>query len=244
MDARQEAPGDTLSTAEMYEMMRRDLAHLDAVATAYETTERAWTHTEQRHDLGGENGEGRDEIRRGLLDAQRPKLDEATKAAEGAACAVERNTRRILQQLGEDRLSLPLTEITTASAMAPMIEKDAERLSLPRVAEEMRAAVVKRDLAAMFCWSRAVAGRLATRPEGVERPEDERARSELGRLQLEVKTQMRDTTFDPIRKEADKVLERAWSIRSTASKGRRRLAGPVKTTTGELKVPWPQDAAR
>ncbi len=245
MDRQQTETGDDILTVEqMTALMRNDVTRVDEAGAAHDKHMREWEHTETRIDIGGEYGEGREEIRAGMLASQRPELEAAARAAEGAGAAAIRNARRVLAQIGEDRITLPLTAIPTASAIAPMIEKDAERLSWPRVAEEMRAAVTKRDLAAMFCWSRAVAGRLATRPEGIERPEDERARSELGRLQLEVKTQMRDTTFDPIRKEADKVLERAWSIRSTASKGRQRLAGPATTTAGETKVPWPQEAAR
>ena len=73
--------------------------------------------------------------------------------------------------------------------------------------------------------------RLAARPEGVEHPTDAAARAELGRL--------RNTTFDGIRAQADRVLERASATRAAADRGKRALAGPAKTTDGRVKVAWP-----
>lgn len=75
---------------------------------------------------------------------------------------------------------------------------------------------------------------------GVEWDGEQQARAELSRLQLQIKDILRDPTFDAVRKEADLVLERAGSVRARASKGRRRLAGPVTTIDGQVKVPWPK----
>jgi hypothetical protein len=239
MDRQQTETGDILTVEQMTALLRDDLARVDAAGAAHDTHMREWEHTETRIDIGGEYGEGREEIRAGMLASQRPELEAAARAAEGAGAAAIQNARRILAQIGEDRITLPLTEITTASTLAPLIEKDAERLSLPRLATEVRAAVATGQTAAMYCWSRAIAPRLAHRPTGEEHPDDARARSELARLQSQIRTALRDTTFDPLRKDVDRVLERAGTVRAKAGKTRQRLAGPVKTTAGETKVPWP-----
>jgi hypothetical protein len=249
MDNRQQTDtGDTLTIPEMTSLMRDDLARLIGAEAAFADHEAAWTALETtdriRADDSLEHRTAAEAVRVALLAQARPDYEAAARAAEGAASAAERNARRILAQVGEDRTTLPLTEITAASAMAPLIERDAERLSLPRIATEIRTAVATGDDASMYVWSRAIAPRLATRPPGEEHPDDARARSELARLQSQIREKLRDRTFDPIRQQADRVLERTWSIRAKAGKTRQRLAGPVKTTAGETKVPWPQDVAR
>ncbi len=243
MDRQQTDSGDMLTIEQMTALMRNDLARLIGAEAAFADQEAAWTALETtdriRADDSPEHRAAAEAIRLALRAQARPAYEAAARAAEGAASAADHNTRRILAQVTEDRITLPLTAIPTASALAPLIERDATRLSLPRIATEVRAAVATGDDAAMYCWSRAIAPRLATRPPGEEHPDDARARSELARLQSQIREKLRDTTFDPVRQEADKVLERAWSIRSVASRGRQRLAGPVKTTAGETKVPWP-----
>jgi len=65
------------------------------------------------------------------------------------------------------------------------------------------------------------------------------ARAELGRLTSQVKGRLRDATYDPIRAQVDRVLERSGATMAAADRGTRALAGPAKTATGATKVPWP-----
>jgi len=52
----------------------------------------------------------------------------------------------------------------------PMVEADAPRLSLPLLAVELRHAVASNDVAAQWCWSRAIAPRLAARAPAIAGP--------------------------------------------------------------------------
>lgn len=79
--------GDMMTIAQMTQLLRDDLARLEAAERPYTEAERTWEYTEQRRDLGGPNGEGRDAVRAGLLQAQAPALEAAAKAAAGAAHA-------------------------------------------------------------------------------------------------------------------------------------------------------------
>ena len=239
MDAPRTDAGDTLTTKEMAALLRDDLANVEAAAAVHAREQGRWDGNAKRTDIGGPRGEGREAIIAAVAAAHRPELEAAAAAAAQAARAADANARAILRQVGEDRISLPPTELSAASTMSPLIERDAERLSLPRLVTEVRAAVATGDRAAMYCWSRALAPRLANRPTGEERDEDQRARSDLGRLQSQIRETLRDTTFDAIRAQADRVLERASATRAAADRGKRALAGPVTTTDGRVKVAWP-----
>jgi len=173
-----------------------------------------------------------------LLRADLDNVEAAVAAA--ASRAADSNARSVLRQIGDDRMSLPPSARSAAAELEPMIERDAGRLSLPRLATELRHAVATDDTAAMWCWARAVGPRLAARPEGVEHPTDAAARAELARLTSQVRDVLRDTTYDPIRAQADKVLEWASAAMAAAERGKRALAGPVKTMSGVEKVPWPK----
>jgi len=239
MDAQRTDAGDALTTTEMSRQLRADLEAVEAAGAVHAREEARWHRTGQRTDVGGPNGEGRDLIIAAERAAHQPEREAAATAAATAARAADANARAIHRQVGEDRISLPPTELSAASTMSPLIERDAERLSLPRLVTEVRAAVATGDRAAMYCWSRALAPRLANRPTGEERDEDQRARSDLGRLQSQIRETLRDTTFDAIRAQADRVLERASATRAAADRGKRALAGPVTTTDGRVKVAWP-----
>ena len=231
--------GDLLTTDQMTRQLRADLARVEAAGAAHAAQEARREFNERRADLGGPNGSGRDAIVAALTQAQRPEMEAAVQAADGAARAADANARQILSQLGGDRRSLPPSARAAAAELAPLVEADAGRLSLPRLATELRHAVATGDQAAMWCWARAIGPRLAARPAGVEHPTDEAARAELGRLTSQVKDALRDTSFDGIRQEADRVLERAGAVRAKADRGKRALAGPVKTVDGRTKVAWP-----
>jgi len=239
MDPQRTDSGDTMTTDQMARLLRADLDNLETVAAVHARESDRWDGNARRTDLGGPNGEGRDAIIAAMHASHRPELEAAATAAATAARAADGNARRILAQIGDDRMSLPPTARSAAAELEPMIERDAARLSLPRLAVELRHAVATGDTPSMWCWARALAPRLAARPEGVEHPDQAKARAELTRLVSQVKGALRDTTHDGIRAEVDRVLERASATRAAADRGKRALAGPAKTADGQTKVPWP-----
>jgi len=239
MDAQRTDAGDTMTTTQMARLLRADLDAVEAAGAAHAREEARWHRTGQRTDVGGPNGEGRDRIIAAERAAHRPELEAATAAAATAARAADANARKVLSQIGADRMALPPAMRGAAAELAPLVEADAGRLSLPALAAEFRAAVASNDAPAMWVWSRAVAPRIAARPAGVEHPTDAAARAELGRLTSQVRDALRDTTYDPIRAQADRVLERAGAAMAAADRGKRALAGPAKTTDGRVKVAWP-----
>jgi len=239
MDPQRTDSGDALTTTQMARLLRDDLEAVEAAGAIHAREANRADGNAKRTDIGGPRGEGREAIVAAVAAAHRPELEAAATAAATAARAADSNARAVLRQIGDDRIALPPSARSAAAELEPMIERDAARLSLPRLAVELRHAIATDDVAAQWCWARAIGPRLATRPEGVEHPNDSAARAELTRLQSQVRSALRDTSFDGIRQEADKVLERAGAVRAKADRGQRQLAGPVKTVDGRTKVAWP-----
>jgi len=238
MDARQDT-GDTMTTTEMARQLRADLEAVEAAGAVHAREAARWDGNGKRTDIGGPNGEGREAIIAAMHAAHRPELEAAATAAATAARAADHNARQILSQIGADRPALPAAMRGAAAELAPLVEADAARLPLPQLATEFRAAVAAGDGPAMWVWSRAVAPRIANRPAGVEHPTDAKARADLVRLTSQTRDALRDTTNDPIRAQADRVLERASATRAAADRGKRALSGPAKTVDGRTKVAWP-----
>jgi len=231
------APGpetDVLTAAELAQVLRDSLRQVAVAAAVYAEAEA------HRADLGNPRREPLAAVRHARLAAAAPDLEAAAIAADAAGRAADSNARRALAQLAGDRIALPPAAMPAAAALAPLIERDAERLPLRHVAAEVRAAVVAGDPAAQYCWHRALGPRLGVRPAGVEHPDDARARAELGRLRGQIGDRLRDATNDPLRAAAAELLERAGTTRAAAGRGRQSLAGPVKTMSGATKVPWPE----
>jgi len=239
MDAQRTDGGDALTIDQMARLLRDDLESVEAAGAIHAREANRADGNAKRTDIGGPNGEGREAIVAAVAAAHRPELEATAVAAATAARAADHNARQILSQIGADRPALPPAMRGAAAELAPLVEADAGRLSLPALAAEFRAAVASNDAPAMWVWSRAVAPRIAARPEGVEHPNDAAARAELARLTSQVADRLRDTSFDAIRRQADAVLERAGATRAAAERGKRALAGPATTTDGRVKVAWP-----
>ena len=239
MDPQRTDSGDAMTTDQMARLLRTELDNVEAAGAVHAREAARWDGNAKRTDVGGPNGEGREAIIAAMHAAHRPELEAAATAAATAARSADANARAVLRQIGADRPALPAAMRSAAAELAPLVEADAARLPLPQLAAEFRAAVASNDAPAMWVWSRAVAPRIAARPAGVEHPNDANARAELARLTSQVRDVLRDTTYDPIRAQADRVLERASAARAAADRGKRALAGPAKTVDGRTKVAWP-----
>jgi len=223
-----------LTAAELATMLRDSLRQVAVAAANFAEAEA------HRGDLGNPRREPLAAVRHARLVAHAPDLAAAAVAADAAGRAGEANARRALAQLAGDRVALPPAAMPAAAQLAPLVERDAERLPLPKLAAEVRAAVIAGDVPAMYLWHRALAPRLAAAPAGVEHPDDSAARAELGRLRGQIGDKLRDTANDPLRAQAAELLDRAGTTRAAAGRGRQSLAGPVKTMSGLEKVPWPK----
>jgi hypothetical protein len=88
-------------------------------------------------------------------------LDEAEAAALRVACAVTRIAFAVRAQLAET-IAVSDQEMAVAAQRQTMIAGDVERLPLPRLAEDVRVAIMRNDRPAMYLYGRLLGERLKT----------------------------------------------------------------------------------
>jgi len=219
------------------EMITQMDADLTAIAAAEHDLARGLEHYRNQTVRGGHaSAEAREIAERDHLPAFRQVEEALVQAGDQAA----RNGRSVLRSLATDRLKLSPTDELAAAARLPLFREMAASAPLPRLADELRAAVVTEDRAAMFALAVALPARLDVAPGPLDggKPELREARDEIRALLGEVRHRLRDASFDPVRDRANKVLTRAAEA-TQAIEARKRQEALDRQVSSGAKVRWP-----
>ena len=149
-------------------------------------------------------------------------------------------TRGVISQLPEDRMTVdPATEAVAANRAA-ILGPVVATAPLTQLRDDLRAALQADDRASCFLYANYLPSRLAAPPAAHEagHPEIGQARTEIVALVARVRDDLRDTSFDPIRKLTAGVRDKAATARRPAETRRRQAAQDADFASGR-RVPWP-----
>jgi hypothetical protein len=219
---------------EMETSMRRDRSAIeDAQATQKQVEERYALDTHRSRFLS-------DEAHQVALRDYLPPVNEAREASRRVAETGMRNAQRIRRQTENARLVVTPDEQAAAARQEPMVRRVVDTGSLDTIRDELRAAIIADDRAAMYLMATYLPGRLekVSDHEVAQRPELGEARVEIRRMLSHIRTQLRDTSFDPVQKLATDVVGLAARV-SGAEYQRRQQAEQQADIQSGRKVAWP-----
>ena len=228
------ATGDVMTLPAMAAMARNDLAAVDAATRALAEAERVYGIATLRSMYLSDEAH---EV--GIRDRQ-PALHAARRANERAAEVAATNARTIRAQTASARLVVTPDEQIAAVHREPVIRRVVETGTLPGVRDELRASIISADRPACYLFAMLLPARLAAPapPQEAGRPEVGAARSDLQRMLGQIRDELRDPAFGPIRKLADDVLERAGAVSAAAFTRQSDARLNEQVERGE-KVRWP-----
>ena len=224
-----------MTLTEMTSAMRRDLSTIETAQTAEKAAEATYRYnTHRAHFLSDEAYEA------GLRDYLLP-VTEAREASQRAAEAARRNARVVLHQTESARLVVTPDEQESAARQEPVIRRVVDGGNLPAIRDELRAAIIAEDRAAMLLFATMLPDRLAKpAPEEAQRPELGQVRGEIVRMLSQARDTLRDQSFDPVRKLASEANARAGEVSAAAHRRRSEAAQAADLASGR-KVAWPAD---
>jgi cell division protein FtsB len=134
---------DVLTREQMTAQLRRDVSAATQAAEKYAAEEAAFEYkTRRMHYIS-------DEMHEASFQEYAGPVDEAEAAALRVAGAVTRNARAVRAQLAET-IAVSDQEMAAAAQRQTMIAGEVERLPLPRLAEDVRVAIMRDDRPAMY----------------------------------------------------------------------------------------------
>jgi len=236
MDTPNNGNGDVMTIDQMQTTLKRDERSLTEAVSGLQAAESTYEGRTRR--AAHSSDESAAIARRDFL----PPVVAAEQAAARAGTAAEANIRQILAQTATTTRMTVSAEIEArAAAKVPILGRLIETASLPQLRDELKAAVISNDTAAIYVMASLLPGRLAGEAplgQATGRPEVDAARAEIARLVGRVKDELRDTSLDPIRAQAGAVLEKAATARRAADRRRQQDAARARIDAGEI-VAWP-----
>ncbi len=223
-----------MTLAEMTTTMRRDLSSIEEAQAAQKKAEDTYTYTTNRVQFLS------DEAHEAAVRDHFPPVAAVRETSARAAEAALKNARRVLHQTEATRLVVTPDEQASAARQEPVIRRVVDTGTLPSIRDELRASIIADDRAALLVFASHLPDRLAKVSDSdAGRPEVGEVRSEITRMLSQIRDQLRDRSFDPVRTLATDVVGRAGDVSSATLRRQTEARLNEQVERGE-KVRWPR----
>jgi hypothetical protein len=212
-------------------------------ADAIEQAERDLTEAQRQHQVGTirslhRSNEAHRIAQRDLQVLVR-EADDALGRVADRGCQHAYRARELIETV---RITLTAEEEASAARQAPVISNLVETATFADVRNEPRASLIANDKASLVLFATHVPTRLDKKPEtpdGHWPAQDEGIRSEIFSMLSQARERLWDQRYEPLRRQADQLLERAGAIQSAIAR-REAAARLAADVTAGHKVPWPE----